>query len=443
MIRHLQAEDIDDLEESMSAEDLAAYRAAFMPLDPRIYMKHKTDKRKLQQQASSEREDDEPISSEGIEEDISARSDREQQQSSGSSCDRRRRGVIEEIDSDEFFLREKGISQDDMNVGRYLTSEIRDALRTPTNALAHEVVVVAPQPPQRPARTRSVRKRKEPSVESYDVVAPARPKRESQRRSVEYDYDEADDSISGSRHRVVYHAESAPLDLGRIEPLDDIVVVKPIRRKSKSSIRSQSLRRSESLAPQPEEPIHQEVEVVEPPPPPPRRRKRLRAEESHDSENIEGPRVNGVAACNGHHSPVTVEPEVQERVRTPAPKKPERAASRETLRNLASRLEHEYIESAPPVPPKRSSRSRGASVVPDDDRTSHGAESIPEIGFTEEDIPPDDDSRLDYPGYAIIDKREKPPRPPPPRKRRDDKFATTPRSGTAPIRPQRPYSTLR
>lgn len=51
------------------------------------------------------------------------RSDREIQQSSGSSYERRRRGVIEEIDSDEFFLREKGISQDNMRF--HLISEIR------------------------------------------------------------------------------------------------------------------------------------------------------------------------------------------------------------------------------------------------------------------------------------------------------------------------------
>ena len=136
--------------------------------------------------------------------------------------------------------------------------------------------------------------------------------------------------------------------------------------------------------------------------------------------------------------------ETEVRVSTPIPKKPARAASRETLRSLTTRLDHEYIESPPPVPPKRSSRSRGTSLAPDDDGTSHGTESIPEIGYTEEEIPQDDnDLRLDYPGYAMIDKREKPPRPPPPRRRRDDKFATTPRSGKAPERPQRAYSTLR
>ena len=307
-----QAVRLDD-RASMDVEDLEdeAYRIGFMPVDPRIYKQRRIPSE--EQEDDVDAEDEEPLSSEGIEEDLSARSDREQQASSGSSCDRRRRGVIEEIDSDEFFLREKGISQDDMNVGRYLTSEIRDALRTSNapNALAHEVLVLSPHPPQRPARTRSMRKHKEASVESYDAVAPVRPKRDEKRRSVEYDYEQdslPDDSISSSRHRVVYHAESAPLDLGRMdEPLDDIVVIKPIRRKSKSSLRSTSLRRSESLAPQPEESGEYSPVAAEPPapppPPPPRRRKRLRANEN--VERVVGtPRVNGIASCNGHHSPV-------------------------------------------------------------------------------------------------------------------------------------------
>lgn len=54
----------------------------------------------------------------------------------GSSGSRRRRGVLEEIDSDEFFLRQKGISQDNIQYGLYLSSEIRDAFRQPVNTLS-------------------------------------------------------------------------------------------------------------------------------------------------------------------------------------------------------------------------------------------------------------------------------------------------------------------
>lgn len=57
-------------------------------------------------------------------------------QSSGSSSHRRRKGVIEEIDDDEFFLRKKGISQDDIQIGKYISAAIREGLDTPVNALA-------------------------------------------------------------------------------------------------------------------------------------------------------------------------------------------------------------------------------------------------------------------------------------------------------------------
>lgn len=60
----------------------------------------------------------------------------DERSSVASSGSRRHRGVLEEIDSDQFFLREKGISQDNIQVGLYLSSEIRDAFRQPVNALS-------------------------------------------------------------------------------------------------------------------------------------------------------------------------------------------------------------------------------------------------------------------------------------------------------------------
>lgn len=86
----------------------------------------------------------------------------------------------------------------------------------------------------------------------------------------------------------------------------------------------------------------------------------------------------------------------------------------------------------------------------DDDRTSRGAESLPEVSYLEEEETAPQEPEGDPPGYAVVDKREKPPRPPPPRRRRD-KFATTPRSHatpptpdipSVPVRPRRAYSTL-
>lgn len=52
--------------------------------------------------------------------------------SSGSASDRQRTNVIEEIDDDEFFLRSKGISQDNIRIGEYISSAIREGLQGQT-----------------------------------------------------------------------------------------------------------------------------------------------------------------------------------------------------------------------------------------------------------------------------------------------------------------------
>lgn len=94
-------------------------------------------------------------------------SDKEQH-SSGSSTERRRAGVIEEIDSDEFFLREKGLSREDVDVSRYLSLEIRDAFRSPKNALA-----------------RIDKESFEEDEESYELKPPTRTSGEPIRHSME------------------------------------------------------------------------------------------------------------------------------------------------------------------------------------------------------------------------------------------------------------------
>lgn len=56
----------------------------------------------------------------------------EETQSSGSSGDRRRTGVIENIDDDEFFLRQRGVSQDNAEISKYISSAIREGLNDPS-----------------------------------------------------------------------------------------------------------------------------------------------------------------------------------------------------------------------------------------------------------------------------------------------------------------------
>lgn len=415
------------LEEILHTREEPRYEESFAAVDPRRYGVHKTPSEEEEYEEEMD-EDEEP-------EPLSIQSDREQQHSSSSSCERRRHGVIEEIDSDEFFLRESGLSQDDMNFGKYLTGEIRDALRPERNVLADEEMV--PIPPRRPARTRSLRKDKERSTESYDVTPPIRPNRARRSESTD-DQMFRDRTRSDSRHRVVYQTEGEPAQLP-VEPLDDIVVVKPVRRKSRSLQRSQSQLATD--IPRPPSPV---------PPVAPSRRKRSRKEpERRNGELVEPAICNGHAEWAGDSTPgkplssslskmYNVRLDEQEEVYTA---EEIMATSEENIRKLATRLrEEEYMEPAP-IPPKRRSRSRGTSVALDEDRTSHGAESLPEAGYVEEDIPRDDvEFERELTGYAVIEKREKPPRPPPPRRKRD-KFATAPRSNP-PKRPQRAYSTL-
>ncbi|XP_061933329.1 uncharacterized protein LOC107999356 isoform X2 [Apis cerana] len=416
------------LEEVLHTREEARYEETFTAVDPRRYGVHKTPSEEEEYEEEMD-EDEEP-------EPLSVQSDREQQHSSSSSCERRRHGVIEEIDSDEFFLRESGLSQGDMNFGKYLTGEIRDALRPERNVLADEEMV--PIPPRRPARNRSLRKEKERSTESYDVTPPIRPNRARRSESTDEQVFR-DRTRSDSRHRVVYQTEGEPAELP-VEPLDDIVVLKPVRRKSRSLQRSQSQLAADF--PRPPSPT---------PPVAPSRRKRSRKEpERRNGELVEAAICNGHAEWAGDAGKPVVSSSLSKMYSVRLDGQEEEvymaeeimATSEENIRKLATRLgEEEYMEPAP-VPPKRRSRSRGTSVALDEDRTSHGAESLPEAGYAEEDIPRDDAESFEkeLTGYAVIEKREKPPRPPPPRRKRD-KFATAPRSN-APKRPQRAYSTL-
>ncbi|XP_072766802.1 uncharacterized protein [Anoplolepis gracilipes] len=440
----------EDIPRVLERED---YDGAFMAVDPRQFEpRNEMTPEEEKGYEEGELEDEEEH------EPSSMQSDREQQPSSNSSCDRRRRGIIEEIDSDEFFVRASGISQDDINLDNYLTDEIREALRSKlVSVLQDDELPPTTPPPQRPIRTRTLRKRKEDLTEqSTEAIPPVRPKRErtanAARRSREASIGDEmfrertrSDSRSDSRHRVVYRTEGTQLEPSQ-EPLDDIVVVKPARRKSRSSLRSQSQPPMETsiLFPSTPATLDPSIFLSATPPIVPVRRKRSHRETMMDRRNGDV----SVPICNGHHGDEW-KIEIAEVKKPMIPTRASRSrqslverdiimsASRES--NLDAR--HRRAESVP-VPPKRRSRSRATSVAADEDRTSHGAESLPEAGYIEEDIPREDesDSARDFSGYAIVEKQEKPPKLPPPRRKRN-KFATTPRP-TPPKRPQRAYSTL-
>ncbi|XP_050538402.1 uncharacterized protein LOC126903891 isoform X2 [Daktulosphaira vitifoliae] len=72
-------------------------------------------------------------------------------------------GVIEEIDSDEFFLREKGLSRGNVHISNYLSSEIKHVFRsTRTRSVDENNTIESNKPqkaiPVRPTRTNSMRK---------------------------------------------------------------------------------------------------------------------------------------------------------------------------------------------------------------------------------------------------------------------------------------------
>ncbi|XP_044757285.1 uncharacterized protein LOC123315586 isoform X2 [Coccinella septempunctata] len=128
--------------------------------------------------------------------------------SSGSSLSQHRQGVLEEIDSDQFFLRVKGISQDNIDVGKYLSFEIREAFRSPTDALTQihsyndevirasnqslpdmKIKLVKKSKRRKTPHTSKEQLRNEPGSEKKDYIfmPPIRPKRKSRRRKQEFD----------------------------------------------------------------------------------------------------------------------------------------------------------------------------------------------------------------------------------------------------------------
>ncbi|XP_021961309.1 uncharacterized protein LOC110857018 isoform X1 [Folsomia candida] len=99
----------------------------------------------------------------------------------GGDAHIRKRGVLEEIDSDEFFLREKGISEgeDEEEINRFLVEELRQAFRFQENALAG-FDLDPEEAPQRPGRQPRKPARKEKSGDpSYQTFPPERPRRKA------------------------------------------------------------------------------------------------------------------------------------------------------------------------------------------------------------------------------------------------------------------------
>lgn len=119
--------------------------------------------------------------------------------SSGSASDRLRTNVIEEIDDDEFFIRSKGISQDNIRIGEYISSAIREGLSDQTNNSLARVGRYGNYYDDE-ADDVDLNLDNEPGNYGYDVPPPRRPRRVK------------DESVE-RRNRQMERDQEAPIDI--------------------------------------------------------------------------------------------------------------------------------------------------------------------------------------------------------------------------------------
>ncbi|KAF5280556.1 hypothetical protein FQR65_LT00307 [Abscondita terminalis] len=370
---------------------------------------------------------------------------------SSESLSEHRRGVLEEIDSDEFFLREKGISQEDI--------EFQSEDREYDMELSDQSEPIRETPRRKPLR--KPKRKKTPHVsreqisfdrESYntepeeynrisdeplEVIPPIRPKRRISRKNKK-------SPISD----VIPYQETIPIDDGGdtfIHPYyaDDGIETSEIL--PDNILSNQTDFHYDNEFPQLYENEHmrgiEQPEITvshtyyrfepysdnKPPVPPTRRQRSLRSLSASDQDSLfeESKRLpeQEISAYLNEHEYI---------IPTPEPVRPRRTRSRTRSRSV---LQQEEDEAVPPI------------------------DQIEVVEVIEE--PCLKDTR-DTSGYAVIDKSKvkEPPLPPsrfddtpktPPRKRRNrtnanDKFATVPRlfgDEDPPRRPLRNYSTLR
>ncbi|XP_051174950.1 uncharacterized protein LOC127290429 isoform X2 [Leptopilina boulardi] len=349
-----------------------------------------------------------------------------EQQSSGSSCEKRCQGIIQDTDSDNFSFRE-GDSHDDIFVQKYLAKNLQLDENTYINSLTD--VGVPPVPPQRPNRTKSLRKRNDKFLKSLNYSQPMDERNEKIHCSdVSLDHLNRTDSFSNSSHRIVYRAETVSREQSPIEYLDDIIILKPTRRKSKSSSCSQPDAHIEST-----KNFIDDTSAKLFSPTVPCRRKRTRNQNINGDIAQEHVLTNSI--CNGHKNILENSLNNQLSSNNSFMFLPVNAEEKE---NLLQSIESEIFQ-VPPIPPKRRSRSRTASIIQDENHSLNDIESIPGMYFADCDIA-QDDLQEQLSGYAVIEKREKQSKLPPPRQRRH-KSATNLRP-TTPKRTQRAYSTL-
>nr|XP_036216449.1 uncharacterized protein LOC106616609 isoform X2 [Bactrocera oleae] len=328
--------------------------------------------------------------------------------------------VMEEIDDDEFFLRKRGVSEDNIELRQYISNAIREGYDRPINALEHvgqvrESVEYRDYdiPPPKPKR---LHKSYRPQDVSQDL--------ESQRS--EYG-DDLSMSQNGSdyfntpkrplrkgRSRSKYSMDSQDFPVAehiRHEPYfdDDEEYLRPPRNNYKDREDEVEMNDLDIIGKQvfPAEP--EGVNDGVPPPQAPRRRKR---DTTRDNSMDKDSYMNGFGGRSVSNSRLQPTDDV-----------------------IVYRTEHEYpiplAETEKFTPALETRKSRATSRYDEDDRTSRGADSL---GYDDhEELQADRDSNVDRDkymidmmendGYAIV-RKEHLPKPTPPARRK--KFSRSP-----------------
>nr|XP_026498544.1 uncharacterized protein LOC113402489 isoform X1 [Vanessa tameamea] len=310
---------------------------------------------------------------------------------------------INELNNDEFFVRPRGISRENIQVREYLSDEIRQAFNIPKNVLAvmgsnkemDSQNIYVNEPDEDPELMNGYKEPITYSTEDlndrddgYYTFPPVRPSRAKRKKRETESIHYIDDSVTASM-------QFSEIDLGISE---DQMNGKPIN--GTISCSNTDLNDSiNDLEIRPQTDLHSIHEyanddVIEYPEsipiqsktlpmPPKRKRKSIKKDLKHSSLNDFTP------------------PEIWHLPKEPA----------EDI--IVYRTEHEYVIPKPenneqsPLPPGRNrSRSSRATSLCDDDRTSHGAESLilDTHIVTADEVETGSNIRQESPGYATVDK---------------------------------------
>ncbi|XP_055385253.1 trichohyalin isoform X3 [Condylostylus longicornis] len=367
-------------------------------------------------------------------------------QSTGSST---KKGVIEEIDDDEFFLRKRGISQDNIEIRQYISSAIREGFDNPINTLQQ----LGSSQGEYPDSMIGI------SSDNVDFGynIPRTPPRKPKRQKQQYNNlaKNVDDSQEISQEFDIEQKENYGDNISLPQTGSDffknIPPNRPLRRSKKGFQQD-----SQSDIPYFEEIDkdfyqHKEINLEDP--------NMMVSHKYDDEEELQFQDMSAKPIAPKRRKKRTPQSEERDLIMNGFGG---RSVSNTYLEEniphqdmIVYRTEHEYViplakpESYEGTPDMNERRSTSRTNNEEDDRTSRGAESfidealvIMESGDNEQKFRIEmEDSH----GYAVV-RKEPPPRPPPPsrQKKSPSRFSTMPlpKKSPPPERPKRNYSTI-